>query len=179
MTEKFDFAKTTIHTYKGRADYYDIGKLKELGYELDVLPYSIKVLLENALRSAGKVPGAVEAVRLLANWPESVGSELPFMPYRVLLQDYTGVPLIVDLAALRSALARMGRNPKIVNSKVPVDLIIDHSVQVDSWGSLNALLLNLEKEYERNSERYSLLKWAQSSFDGMRIFPPGKGISPS
>ena len=176
MTEKFDFAKTTIHTYKGRAYYYDIGKLKELGHELDVLPYSIKVLLENTLRSAGKVPGAVEAVRLLADWPESVGSELPFMPDRVLLQDYTGVPLIVDLAAIRSALAKMGRNPKIVNSKVPVDLIINHSVQVDSWGALNALLLNLEKEYERNSERYSLLKWAQSSFDGMRIFPPGKGI---
>jgi aconitate hydratase len=98
------------------------------------------------------------------------------MPYRVLLQDYTGVPLIVDLAAMRSAFARAKRNPKVINSRVPVDLIIDHSVQVDSWGVLNALFFNLEKEYERNSERYSLLKWAQSSFDGMRIFPPGKGI---
>ena len=176
MTEKFDSTKATIHTYKGKASYYHIGKLKELGYDLDVLPYSIKVLLENTLRSAGKVPGATEAVRLLASWPKSVGSELPFMPYRVLLQDYTGVPLIVDLAAMRSAFAKMGRQPRIVNSKVPVDLIIDHSVQVDSWGALNALLLNLEKEYERNAERYSLLKWAQSSFDGMRIFPPGKGI---
>jgi aconitate hydratase len=98
------------------------------------------------------------------------------MPYRVLLQDYTGVPLIVDLAAMRSAFARAKRNPRLINSRVPVDLIIDHSVQVDSWGVLNALFFNLEKEYERNSERYSLLKWAQSSFDGVRVFPPGKGI---
>jgi len=176
VTEKFDFAKATIDTRRGRAGYYDIRKLKDLGCDVDALPYSIRVLLENSLRSSGKVPGASEAVRLLADWPKSIGSELPFMPYRVLLQDYTGVPLIVDLAAMRSAFARIRRDPKVINSKVPADLIIDHSVQVDSWGALNALFLNLEKEYERNSERYSLLKWAQSSFDGMRIFPPGKGI---
>ncbi len=176
MTDSFDFAKATLDTYRGKASYYDIGKLKQLGFDMDALPYSIRVLLENSLRSAGKVPGASEAVRLLADWPKSIGSELPFMPFRVLLQDYTGVPLIVDLAAMRSAFARTKRNPRIINSKVPVDLIIDHSVQVDSWGALNALFLNLEKEYERNSERYSLLKWAQGSFDDMRIFPPGKGI---
>lgn len=176
MTDSFDFAKATFDTYRGKASYYDIGKLRQLGFDMDALPYSIRVLLENSLRSAGKVPGASEAVRLLADWPKSIGSELPFMPFRVLLQDYTGVPLIVDLAAMRSAFARTKRNPRIINSKVPVDLIIDHSVQVDSWGALNALFLNLEKEYERNSERYSLLKWAQGSFDGMRIFPPGKGI---
>ena len=176
MSEKFDFAKGTIDTYRGKANYHDIGKLRELGYDVDRLPYSIRVLLENSLRSSGKVPGASEAVRLLADWPKSVGSDLPFMPYRVLLQDYTGVPLIVDLAAMRNAFARAKRDPTVVNSKVPLDLIIDHSVQVDNWGALNALFLNLEKEYERNSERYELLKWAQSSFNGMRIFPPGKGI---
>ncbi len=176
MSEKFDFVKGTIDTYRGKADYYDIGKLKELGYDVDRLPYSIRVLLENSLRSSGKVPGASEAVRLLADWPKSVGSDLPFMPYRVLLQDYTGVPLIVDLAAMRNAFARTKRDPNVINSKVPLDLIIDHSVQVDNWGAVNALFLNLEKEYERNSERYELLKWAQSSFNGMRIFPPGKGI---
>ena len=175
MSEKFDFAKGTIDTYRGKADYHDIGKLRELGYDVDRLPYSIRVLLENSLRSSGKVPGASEAVRLLADWPKSVGSDLPFMPY-LLLQDYTGVPLIVDLAAMRNAFARAKRDPKVINSKVPLDLIIDHSVQVDNWGALNALFLNLEKEYERNSERYELLKWAQSSFNGMRIFPPGKGI---
>lgn len=176
MTEKNDFMKSNMDTYKGKADYYDIMQLKELGCDLDAVPYSIRVLLENLLRSSEKVLGANEAVRLLASWPKSIGSELPFVPYRVLLQDYTGVPLIVDLAAMRSAFARTKRNPKIINSRVPTDLIIDHSVQVDKWGALNALFLNLEKEYERNAERYSLLKWAQSSFDGMRVFPPGKGI---
>jgi aconitate hydratase len=173
---QFDSAKRTIQTFMGSAEYYDIRELKIPGYDLDSLPYSIRVLVENALRSSGKVPGASEAVDFLAKWPSSIGSELPFMPYRVLLQDYTGVPLIVDLAAMRSAFGRKGLDPKTVNSKVPVDLIIDHSVQVDNWGPLNALKLNLEREYERNSERYSLLKWAQSSFSGMRIFPPGKGI---
>jgi aconitate hydratase len=177
VPENLNFAKATIDTYRGKAAYYDIRKLKELGYDVDRLPYSIKVLLENALRSSGRdLPGASEATRLLASWPKSIGSELPFMPYRVLLQDYTGVPLIVDLAGMRSAFSRSGRDPKIVNSKIPVDLIIDHSVQVDSWGALNAIILNLEKEYERNSERYLFLKWAQLSFSGMRIFPPGKGI---
>jgi aconitate hydratase len=176
VTEQFDFTKATIETYKGKASYHSIKKLEELGYDLEALPYSIRVLLENSLRSSGKVPGASEAVHLLSRWPKSIGSELPFMPYRVLLQDYTGVPLIVDLAAMRSAFARAKRDPKIINSKVPTDLIIDHSVQVDNWGALSALFFNMEKEYERNAERYSLLKWAQSSFDGMRIFPPGKGI---
>jgi aconitate hydratase len=165
-----------MDTYKGKARYYDIKQIRESGYDIEALPYSIRVLLENLLRSSGKVPGASEAVRLLASWPKSIGSELPFVPYRVLLQDYTGVPLIVDLAAMRSAFARTRRNPRIVNSRVPTDLIIDHSVQVDKWGTLSALFFNLEKEYERNAERYSLLKWAQSSFDGMRVFPPGKGI---
>jgi len=176
VNDKFDFAKSTIDTTQGRAEYFSLKKLKEIGCDLEKLPYSIRVLLENMLRSSGKVPGAKETVYRLSKWPETIGEELPFMPYRVLLQDYTGVPLIVDLAAMRSAFARRSLNPRTVNSKVPVDLIIDHSVQVDSWSIPNALFLNLEREYERNSERYSLLKWAQSSFSGMRIFPPGKGI---
>jgi aconitate hydratase len=176
LKDTFDFAKGTIDTHQGKAEYFSLSKLKEIGCDLEGLPFSIRVLLENTLRSAGKVPGAKEAVYRLAAWPKSIGEELPFMPYRVLLQDYTGVPLIVDLAAMRSAFARRRLNPKTVNSRVPVDLIIDHSVQVDNWIGANILSLNLEKEYERNSERYSLLKWAQSSFSSMRIFPPGKGI---
>jgi aconitate hydratase len=176
VTDNFDFVKSTIDTNQGRAEYFSLKKLKEIGCDLEKLPYSIRVLLENTLRSSGKIPGAKVAVNRLSEWPESIGEELPFMPYRVLLQDYTGVPLIVDLAAMRNAFARRNLNPRTVNSKVPVDLIIDHSVQVDSWSIPNALFLNLEMEYERNSERYSLLKWAQSSFSGMRIFPPGKGI---
>src|SRR5208337_4527116 len=106
----------------------------------------------------------------------SIGKDIPFMPFRVLLQDYTGVPLIVDLAAMRTAGIRKGLNPGVVNSKVPVDLVIDHSIQVDAWGNQFSIVQNLDKEYERNSERYSLLKWAQSSFDMTRVFPPGKGI---
>jgi aconitate hydratase len=172
----FDFVKDTIHTYCGRANYFNLRKVKELGCDLDQLPYSIRVLLENMLRVAGKVSGATDAVYKLSEWPKTIGEDIPFMPYRVLLQDYTGVPLIVDLAAMRNALVRRKLDPRVANSKVPVDLIIDHSVQVDSWITPNALFLNLEKEYERNSERYALLKWAHESFSGTRIFPPGKGI---
>ena len=98
------------------------------------------------------------------------------MPYRVLLQDYTGVPLIVDLAAMRDAMAKQGKDPSKINSIAPLDLVIDHSVQVDRWGTSLAFEYNIEREYERNSERYALLKWAQDSFRNMRVFPPGKGI---
>ncbi|MDV3276992.1 MAG: aconitate hydratase AcnA [Nitrososphaerales archaeon] len=173
-----DFAvvRKKVDTPEGRAWSYSPLALKGLGYDVEALPYSMRVLLENALRNSGRVPGAEEAAMALAEWPKSIGEELPFMPYRVLLQDYTGVPLVVDLAAMRDAAKRAGMQPKTVNSNVPVDLVIDHSVQVDAWSSGVALNFNLEKEYERNSERYSLLKWAQSSFTGMRVFPPGKGI---
>ena len=176
MKDPFGFAKGTIDTPKGKAEYYNLSTLKEIGCDLEKLPFSIRILLETMLRSSGNVLGAREAVYRVSEWPKSIGEELPFMPYRVLLQDYTGVPLIVDLAAMRHAFAKRGLDPKTVNSQVPVDLIIDHSVQVDSWSQPNALFLNLEKEYERNSERYSLLKWAQPAFRGVRIFPPGKGI---
>jgi aconitate hydratase len=173
-----DFAvvRSMIETPEGKAWSYNPTALDKLGYDIHSLPYSVRVLLENALRSSGRVAGAEEAARALAEWPKSVGEELPFMPYRVLLQDYTGVPLVVDLAGMRDAARVAGFSPKSVNSKVPIDLVIDHSVQVDAWSSGLALNINLEKEYERNSERYSLLKWAQSSFAGMRVFPPGKGI---
>ena len=173
-----DFAsvRRKLDTPSGKAWVYSPRALDGLGYATSTLPYSVRVLLENALRHSGKVAGAAEAAEALANWPKSAGRELPFMPYRVLLQDYTGVPLIVDLAAMRDAAAAIGVNPKLVNSKVPVDLIIDHSIQVDAWSSEGAFDTNLEREYERNSERYSLLKWAQTAFRGLRVFPPGKGI---
>jgi aconitate hydratase len=165
-----------IDSPKGRAGFYSLKKLETEGHDLTSLPYSIRVLLENSLRHAGKVEGATEAAHRLLEWPNSLGSGLPFMPYRVLLQDYTGVPLIVDLAAMRDAIRRKGKDPRKVNSLVPVDLVIDHSVQVDGWSNEMAFTYNIEKEYERNSERYSLLKWAQDSFKNMRVFPPGKGI---
>ncbi len=175
VSSKFDFVKGTIDTPKGKAGYFELSS-KKLGTDLESLPYSIRVLLENSLRFSGRIPGAAEAVQLLLEWPRSVGQDLPFMPARVLLQDYTGVPLIVDLAAMRSAAAKRGIDPSTVNTQVPVDLVIDHSIQVDAWGNQSAIQLNLKKEFERNSERYSLLKWSQASFDRMRVFPPGKGI---
>ncbi len=172
----FDFALDRIETYKGKADFYNLRKVSERGHDIGRLPYSIKILLENSIRHSKTVEGAAEAANRLLEWPKSLSSELPFMPYRVLLQDYTGVPLIVDLAAMRDAMARRGRDPRKINSIAPLDLVIDHSVQVDRWGSTISLDYNIKKEYERNSERYALLKWAQDSFQNMRVFPPGKGI---
>ena len=174
--ETFESVVESIDTPSGKASAYNILKLKDMGYDVERLPYSIRVLLENAVRHAGRVPGALEGAHALAQWPRSIDSETPFMPQRVLLQDYTGVPLIVDLAAMRDAAREKGLGTAAINSKVPVDLVIDHSIQVDAWGNDMAFSINLEKEYERNSERYSLLKWAQSAFKGMRVFPPGKGI---
>ena len=174
--ESLDRLREKLDVPSGKADAFNILKLKDLGYEVESLPYSIRILLENAARHSGKVHGALEAAHALARWPKSVDSETPFMPERVLLQDYTGVPLVVDLAAMRDAARASGVKVSSINSRVPVDLVIDHSIQVDAWGNDLAFSINLEKEYERNSERYSLLKWAQSSFEGMRVFPPGKGI---
>jgi aconitate hydratase A / 2-methylisocitrate dehydratase len=174
--KSFDFAVDRLRTYKGMADFYNMRKVSERGHDIGRLPYSIKILVENAIRHSKTVRGAAEAANRLLEWPRSVGSGFPFMPYRVLLQDYTGVPLIVDLAAMRGAISKRGKDPAKIDSIAPVDLVIDHSVQVDSWGSALSFEYNIEREYERNSERYALLKWAQDSFKNMRVFPPGKGI---
>jgi len=175
-SENLDFVRQRLETASGPAQIFSVLKMKELGYEIERLPYSIRILLENALRHASSVAGAAEGAHALASWPSKVGRELPFMPYRVLLQDYTGVPLVVDLAGMRDAARASGLSPSAINSRVPVDLVIDHSIQVDAWSSDTAFAVNLEREYERNSERYALLKWAQSSFKNMRVLPPGKGI---
>jgi aconitate hydratase len=136
------------------------------------------VLLEAALRQADGFEITKEAVETIANWgPETAGKvEIPFKPARVVLQDFTGVPSVVDLAALRSAMERMGGDPKKVNPQVPVDLVIDHSVQVDRFGSRFALFYNAEREFERNIERYEFLKWGQQAFDNFRVVPPATGI---
>ena len=148
--------------------------------DLARLPYTVKVLLENALRHAASGRGLVDAsdVRALASWdPTQPGeAELPFMPARVILQDFTGVPCVVDLAAMRDAVASMGGDPSRVNPLVPADLVIDHSVQVDLFGSEFAFAGNVAREYERNGERYALLRWAQQAFDNFRVVPPGTGI---
>src|SRR5437660_821408 len=148
--------------------------LKGLG---DGLPMTVKVLLEGLIRLAGAGTTAEENIGTLAKWPApSPGSELPFLPARVLMQDFTGVPAVVDLAAMRSAMRRAGKDPGRVDPLVPVDLIIDHSVQVDSFGFRDSYTRNIQKEIERNRERYSLLRWAQQAFHNFSLVPPGMGI---
>lgn len=151
-----------------------LGKLTNI--DLDKLPFSIRVLLENGIRNYDGKLVTLEHVNTIANWPHSVGQTVPYMPSRVLLQDLTGVPLIVDMAAIRDAVHELGGDPTKINPLIPTDLVIDHSVQVDFFGVHDAYPLNLEKEYERNSERYKLIKWAQNSFDNTRIVPTGSGI---
>lgn len=156
--------------------YYPLREIA--GKDIDFLPFSLRILLESALRQAGSNEAARHAVDAISQWkPVSENRPaVPFAPTRVLMQDFTGVPAIVDLAAMREALSRMGGNPSDLEPVIPVDLVIDHSVQVDYTGVPNALQLNLRKEYERNIERYQLLKWAQEAFQTVRVVPPSKGI---
>ena len=177
MTDPFG-ALATLDLSEGPTSFYRLGKLEEDGVvSLARLPYSIRILLENTLRHAGKGFVTEDHVKAVAGWrPDNAGASFPFMPSRVILQDFTGVPAVVDLASMRSALAAMGGDAKRINPVVPVDLVIDHSVQVDFFGSGQAFQLNVEKEYERNRERYTLLRWAQEAFEGFRAVPPGTGI---
>jgi len=159
--------------------YYDLKKIQAAGLaEIQKLPYSIRVLLENLTRNLDGRIVTEEAFREVAGWKKSYDApyEIAHHPARVVMQDFTGVPGVVDLAAMRDALAEKGKDASLINPVVPVDLIIDHSVQVDFYGSEDSLDKNVEMEYQRNSERYSLLKWAQASFDNLRIVPPRSGI---
>jgi len=172
-------AWTTNDLPGGRAVVADLGALcQATGRELPRLPYVIRILLENALRHCGRGVVGEEDVLSLLDWDATSADrpELAFMPARVLLQDFTGVPCVVDLAALRSAVARQGGDPAVINPSVPVDMVIDHSVQVDHAGVPDACRRNMEIEMERNGERYALLRWAQREFSGLRVFPPGTGI---
>ncbi|MBX7160247.1 MAG: aconitate hydratase AcnA [Acidimicrobiia bacterium] len=172
--------RSQLETSAGRISFLRLGKLAEDGLcDLDRTPITIKVLLENVLRQVGS-PHATEAdVAALAAWSADAGAtarEFPYAPSRVLLQDFTGVPAVVDLAAMRSALDVAGIDPSRVDPQVPVELVIDHSVQVDAFGAADALERNVSLEYHRNSERYLLLRWAQQAFNGFRAVPPGMGI---
>jgi aconitate hydratase len=158
--------------------YYALGALDDAGIDTASLPYSVRVLLEGALRNLDGFLISEEDVRTIAGWTaEGERGEIPFRPSRVILQDFTGVPAVVDLAALRDAMVEMGGDAERVNPQVPVDLVIDHSVQVDVSGSeANALDLNLDIEYHRNAERYTFLKWGQQSLADFRAVPPSRGI---
>ena len=177
-TDSFKAAKS-IDTPLGQLKAYDLKALSAAGVgHVDKLPYSIRVLLESVLRNVDGFAITDEHVKKIANYDaKNVGEvEIPFKPGRVVLQDFTGVPAVVDLAALRSAMQRLGGDPKNINPQVPCDLVIDHSVQVDTFGSHDALQINASKEFERNRERYEFLKWGQSSFENFRAVPPATGI---
>ena len=172
-------ARSTLSTPSGDRIYYSLPHLEKEGLvKLDKLPFSIRVLLENALRSVDGYLVEEADVAAVASWKPKAPPErtFPFMLGRVLMQDLTGIPAVVDLAAMRSAMARMGGDPQKINPLVPVDLVIDHSVQVDYFGTPTALEQNVKREFERNQERYSLLRWAQGAFKNFRLVPPGAGI---
>ncbi|MBD7944436.1 aconitate hydratase AcnA [Psychrobacillus sp. Sa2BUA9] len=170
----------TSFTLNGKEyTYYRLAALEEAGIaNVSRLPYSIKVLLESVLRQHDGYVIKDEHVEQLAKWGKDADpeAEVPFKPSRVVLQDFTGVPVVVDLAALRSAMNEMGGNPDKINPAIPVDLVIDHSVQVDKYGTASALQANMDLEFERNAERYNFLKWAQTAYDNFRAVPPATGI---
>lgn len=168
---------STLTTESGTARYISLKKLSEkTNADTTRLPHTVKILLENIARRGDSTDVSQSDIESLARWPDGADASIAFMPARVLMQDFTGVPAVVDLAAMRSAVARSGGDPKQVNPFVPVDLVIDHSVQVDRFGSNESYSANLEWEYRRNRERYALLNWAQQAFDGFRVVPPGMGI---
>jgi aconitate hydratase len=170
-------SRATVDVAGKKIDLFRLDALKGVG-DIATLPFSIRILLENLLRhedGANVTKGHIEA---LAKYdPKNVGEvEIQYVPARVLLQDFTGVPCVVDLASMREGLAQMGGDPKKINPLQPVDLVIDHSVQVDAFGTLRSFEDNVKREFERNGERYRFLKWGQTAFDGFRVVPPGTGI---
>ena len=172
-------ARTRLECSGGSGVLYRIQTLEEEGIaEVSRLPYSIKILLEAALRQCDGFEITRADVERIARWsPETAGKEeIPFKPARVVMQDFTGVPAVVDLAAMRDAVADLGDDPEKVNPLIPVDLVIDHSVQVDYYGMREALAMNAAREFERNRERYEFLRWGQKSFDNFRVVPPATGI---
>ena len=162
-----------------RGSFYSLPQLEKSGVApVSKLPVSIRLVLESVLRNCDGKKVTEANVSVLANWAPNAKrmEEIPFVVARIVLQDFTGVPLLVDLAAMRSAVARLGKNPKIIEPLVPVDLVVDHSVQVDFAGTADAMQKNLEMEFRRNRERYQFLKWGMQAFDTFKVVPPGIGI---
>src|SRR5687767_2792911 len=149
-----------------------------LGVEVDRLPYTLRILLENVARAAALGVGGFEEIRAIAAWEPSAepSNEISFRPSRVLLQDFTGVPAIVDLAAMREAMHTFGADATRINPLLPVELVIDHSVQVDEFGTPSAMVRNAELEFQRNGERYAFLRWGQRAFQNFQVVPPNTGI---
>ena len=159
--------------------YYSLPALQRRGLgEVSRLPFSLRILLENLLRHEDGESVTAEDIKALLKWDPQAGpsQEIAFSPARVVLQDFTGVPSVVDLAAMREAMSGLGGDSRKINPLVPSELVIDHSVQVDSFATLTALQINVQREYERNRERYEFLKWGQTAFDNFKVVPPATGI---
>ncbi|HBA35462.1 MAG TPA: aconitate hydratase, partial [Gammaproteobacteria bacterium] len=169
--------KTQINVNGTEYEIIDISAVAN-EFNIEALPFSIRILLENQLRHLDDKTVTTDDVKALAGWtPDNRAEhEIAFSPARVVLQDFTGVPAIVDLAAMRDAVAELGGNPLAVNPRIPVELVIDHSVMVDHFGSPAALEENTDIEFERNRERYEFLRWGQKAFDNFKVVPPGTGI---
>ena len=177
----------SLDTFKTRAtlsvggkslQYFSLPALAAQFPQVAALPYSLRILLENLLRREDNAFVKKEDVEALARWNVASGEqrEIAFMPARVLLQDFTGVPAVVDLAAMRDGVVKLGGDPSRVNPLQPVELVIDHSVQVDHFGQSDSFALNVDLEYQRNGERYEFLRWGQNAFSNFRVVPPGTGI---
>src|SRR5215210_4861564 len=173
----------TLREFKPAAgksgQFYSLPALERAGIgKISRLPVSIRIVLEAVLRNCDGKKVTEEHVRELANWKPAAKrtEEIPFVVARIVLQDFTGVPLLCDLAAMRGVAHKMGQDPKVIEPLVPVDLVVDHSVQIDHFGNKNALDLNMKLEFKRNEERYQFMKWGMQAFDTFKVVPPGIGI---
>ncbi|NJP07395.1 MAG: aconitate hydratase AcnA [Chloroflexaceae bacterium] len=177
MTNSFN-ARATLRVGDQEYEIFRLSALEHQGFSINRLPFSLRILLENVLRTENNQTVSADDITHLAGWHPSVvpEREIAFTPARVLLQDFTGVPAVVDLAAMRAAMARFGSNAARINPLQPAELVIDHSVQVDTFGSEAALLINAEREFERNHERYAFLRWGQQAFQNFKVVPPDTGI---
>ncbi|MDP3826592.1 MAG: aconitase family protein, partial [Polaromonas sp.] len=176
-----EFAKTlkTFTTASGKTGrFYSLPALAKQFPKISRLPVSMRIVLESVLRNCDGKKVSAEHVRQLANWFPNADrtEEIPFVVSRVVLQDFTGVPLLADLAAMRSVAVKLGKNPKKIEPLVPVDLVVDHSIMVDHYGKKNSLDLNMKLEFQRNNERYQFMKWGMQAFDTFGVVPPGFGI---
>ncbi len=171
-------AREVLQTPAGPVDVFQLDRLERAGLgRVERLPFSIRILLEQALRQCDGINVTEDDVRTIAGWtPRPAEREIPFLPARVLMQDLTGVPAVADLAAMRSAMRRLGGDPARINPLNPVDLVIDHSVQVDAFGSIGAIGINADRDFGRNRERYAFLRWAQKAFGNFQVVPPDTGI---
>ena len=171
-------SKATLQVGNKSYEIFRIKALEAKGLSLEKLPYSLRVLLENLLRQEDGKSVTANDIEFLANWKASAepAREIAFMPARVLMQDFTGVPAVVDLAAMRDAMKELGGDPEKINPLQPAELVIDHSVQVDEFGTSDSYSINAALEFQRNRERYAFLKWGQTGFRNFSTVPPGMGI---